>query len=466
MSLNNKILTGIFKLRTQQPLYNIKQFKPLKHYLVQNKTFLTNSKWQTEKTVTIGWLYKALPDYHRQDDLAKEIGKIAKIDTDTFILVPTRSTITSTNGKRIIYNSLKIESTKENAEKVQEAITKALFGNRENFIITKNMQFIPNKPTQFITQDQLTQYAICQNRYCTEITHKRITNMTNLDTPIKKTNGETTTLRQHLLQIKIPQSTKPLLNAVEQSNNNSVLFIFNHNHKNLIEEYIKSMRDTLSKEIEIEGLQSTYPQTDPKPSKDQFDSSPYETLLMEANPQEEFETLDFPEITQTPRTPPITPQLPTNHDQPNNKTFVSAWSKPLQQQTQHISIEQLERCLKETKATSEQTKIQQKELEETKNLLNSSNKLVYQVSQRVQEMSNQMTMITQTISGLVQSVNTIAQFMNTHNYTIESPQSGQTPIQIIPTPQNISQQHQNEEHNNTNTTPTERSPQLQEGYQT
>merc|ERR1712115_596974 len=98
---------------------------------------------------------------------------------------------------------------------------------------------------------------------------------------------------------------------------------------------------------------------------------------------------------------------PTNHDQPNKKTIVSAWSKPLQQQTQHISIEQLERCLKETKATSEQTKIQQKELEETKNLLNSSNKLVYQ---RVQEMSNQMTMITQTISGLVQSVNTIAQF--------------------------------------------------------
>ena len=56
--------------------------------------------------------------------------------------------------------------------------------------------------------------------------------------------------------------------------------------------------------------------------------------------------------------------------------------------------------------------------------------------------------------------------MNTHNYTIESPQSGQTPIQIIPTPQNISQQHPNGEHNNTNKTTTERSPQSQEGYQT
>ena len=56
--------------------------------------------------------------------------------------------------------------------------------------------------------------------------------------------------------------------------------------------------------------------------------------------------------------------------------------------------------------------------------------------------------------------------MNTHNYTIESPQSGQTPIQIIPTPQNPSQQHQNREHNNTNKTIIERSPQSQEGNQT
>ena len=187
---------------------------------------------------------------------------------------------------------------------------------------------------------------------------------------------------------------------------------------------------------------------------------------MEANPQEEFETLDFPEITKTPRTIQITPPPPTTQNQPNKKITTSAWLKPLQQPTQHISIEQLERCLKETKATSEQTKTQQKELEETKNLLNSSNKLVYQVSQRVQEMSNQMTMITQTISGLVQSVNTIAQFMNTHNYTIESPQSGQTPIQIIPTPQTLPQQHPHEENNNTNKHTIERSPQSQEGHQT
>ena len=55
-----------------------------------------------------------------------------------------------------------------------------------------------------------------------------------------------------------------------------------------------------------------------------------------------------------------------------------------------------------------------------------------QVTQRVQEMSQKMSMITSTITGLVQSVNTIAQFMNINSQTLESPQSGQTPIQIIP----------------------------------
>jgi hypothetical protein len=78
--------------------------------------------------------------------------------------------------------------------------------------------------------------------------------MTNLDTPITKTNGQITTLRKNLLQIKIPQSTKPLLNAVEQSNNNSILLIFNNNHKNLVNDYTKDMREILSKEIKTEDL--------------------------------------------------------------------------------------------------------------------------------------------------------------------------------------------------------------------
>ena len=72
-------------------LYHIKQHSGVKTYLVNNKTFITSTKFSTEKTVTLGWLYKAIPDYHRQDDLAEEISKVAKIKASAFSLVPIRS---------------------------------------------------------------------------------------------------------------------------------------------------------------------------------------------------------------------------------------------------------------------------------------------------------------------------------------------------------------------------------------
>ena len=97
---------------------------------------------------------------------------------------------------------------------MQEALTKALLGNRENFVITETMQFIPNKPTQFITQKQLLQYTIFQNRIYTDTTRKRIVSIKNLDIQIKN-NGESTTLQKHFLQMIIPQSTQPLLITVE-----------------------------------------------------------------------------------------------------------------------------------------------------------------------------------------------------------------------------------------------------------
>ena len=100
----------------------------------------------------------------------------------------------------MIYNSLKVESTKEKARQVQKASTKVLLGNQDEFVITKTMQFIPNKPTQFITQEQLMTYAIYQNRFCTETTHKRILGLKKLDIPITKTNRESTILIHHLFK--------------------------------------------------------------------------------------------------------------------------------------------------------------------------------------------------------------------------------------------------------------------------
>mmetsp|Transcript_9082 Transcript_9082/g.20073 ORF Transcript_9082/g.20073 Transcript_9082/m.20073 type:complete len:105 (-) Transcript_9082:167-481(-) len=76
------------------------------------------------------------------------------------------------------------------------------------------------------------------------------------------------------------------------------------------------------------------------------------------------------------------------------------------------------------KGYKQQITTQQKELKNTKNLLESSNKLVCQVSHHVQEISEQMTMVNTTTTSLVQIINTITGFMNTHNYTLDSPQTG------------------------------------------
>jgi hypothetical protein len=165
--------------------------------------------------VTLGWLYKAIRDYHRQDDLVAEISCIANITASNFSLVPIRSTITSPEGQKVIYNSLKIETTKQDAEETQEALTKAFFGDQSNFIITKSMHFIPHKPTQHISQDQLQKYTICQNRYCTESTHTRVHGIQDVDTNLTTAEGHQLTIRQYLLRATLPLSNKSLFVAVK-----------------------------------------------------------------------------------------------------------------------------------------------------------------------------------------------------------------------------------------------------------
>ena len=77
-----------------------------------------------------------------------------------------------------------------------------------------------------------------------------------------------------------------------------------------------------------------------------------------------------------------------------------------------------------------------------------------------------MTMVTHTITGIVQSVNTIAQFMNNQNYTLESPQSGQPPLPIIPTLTPPDYHRPDTQQKTTHQTTPDPSPHKQEEYQT
>ena len=75
-------------------------------------------------------------------------------------------------------------------------------------------------------------------------------------------------------------------------------------------------------------------------------------------------------------------------------------------------------------------------------------------------------MVTHTITGLVQSVNAIAQFMNNQNYTLESPQSGQPPLPMIPSPTPPDQHTPNSQYKPTHQTTIDPSPYKQKRDQT
>jgi hypothetical protein len=193
----------------------------------------------------------------------------------------------------------------------------------------------------------------------------------------------------------------------------------------------------------------------------------YENYLMSANPQEEFDNEEFPQLTQIAETnqnhddrPKVITEQTINSPPP--KENPTAWTQPIRKSQQMTQMEQIQYCLKITQETSDKSDKQRKDLEETKQLLDASNKLVCQVSQRVQEMSQQMNVVTATITGLAKSVNEIARFMNINNQIYEPPQSGQPPTQIIPnlTPQDTT----NTIHNHTTAATTKtRPPHKQEG---
>ena len=121
--------------------------------------FLFCTNWSTEKSVTLGWLHKALPEFHQQDDLKAELSEITKLPDNTFTLVPHKHTLTTPNGQRVIFNSLQLECLESQAESTKVAIAQAMMSNREKNIITKKMQFIPHTPTSYITQHQLQNFA-------------------------------------------------------------------------------------------------------------------------------------------------------------------------------------------------------------------------------------------------------------------------------------------------------------------
>ena len=65
---------------------------------------------------------------------------------------------------------------------------------------------------------------------------------TNIDKNITDKEGNTTTLRKHLLTTLDPNANKPPFEATERSNNNSILFVFMKEHTNSAKKIIDNLK--------------------------------------------------------------------------------------------------------------------------------------------------------------------------------------------------------------------------------
>ena len=146
------------------------------------------------------------------------------------------------------------------------------------------MQFISHTPTPYITQHQLQNFARNQNHYSSNITYMKMKGFTNIDKNITSKEGNTTTLRKHLLMTLDPNTNKPLFEATERLNNNSILLVFKKEHTETAKIYINNMKTTLTEEFTQETINQI---TSPKIIKEQLNNTTvttYESFLTEANP--------------------------------------------------------------------------------------------------------------------------------------------------------------------------------------
>ena len=168
--------------------------------------FLFCTNWATEKSVTLGWLHKALSEFHRQDDLKSELVEITKIAKTSFTLIPHKHTLSTPDRQRVVFNSLQLECLESQAETTKAALAMAMMSNRENNTITQKMQFIPHTPTPHITQHQLQLFAQNQSHYASNITWIKIKGFTNIDQMITDKEGTNTALQKHLISTLDPNT--------------------------------------------------------------------------------------------------------------------------------------------------------------------------------------------------------------------------------------------------------------------
>ena len=116
----------------------------------------------------------------------------------------------------------------------------------------------------------------------------KIRGFTNIDKNISSNDRTPTTLRKYLLTLLDPNTNKPLFEATERSNNNSIMFFFKKEHMETAKNYINNMKTTLAEEFTQETINQII---SPEIIKEQLNNSTvttYKSFLMEANPQEEL----------------------------------------------------------------------------------------------------------------------------------------------------------------------------------
>ena len=246
-NINPRKVEGLFRIRTNLSIQEIKTNPEVMEFLSNNKIWIKETQFNSSRCTLIGWLYGSHSYYTRRDDATQELRRRMRLTEDQhFCLVPGRVQEVEhdkTTGKDrvIVLESLKVEVPVEDADEIKRQFFSA-FEEEESieFPITRNMQFIPKQPTESITRETLCNWAIKQNLWCDSLAHTFVRGVHNIDETLDCLDGSKITLRQALLQTTISEGVIPF-RLVERANYDRIILV----HEKRFRYIAKTFQDTL-----------------------------------------------------------------------------------------------------------------------------------------------------------------------------------------------------------------------------
>ena len=150
---------GHFALRSHYSLWTLKEQPRFRAFLTEASVYLSQTRFHTERCAEVGYIHGSHMAITRRDDLIEVIKKYTNPDT-IFNLIPGKRLLVK-GKEKVAYTGLFVECPQENYNAVFNEMC-AVFASRHEDL--QNLKFVPKKPTEKLTIDDLFNYAEDQNK--------------------------------------------------------------------------------------------------------------------------------------------------------------------------------------------------------------------------------------------------------------------------------------------------------------